>query len=396
MQTDCTATPSPTLATPRPTSGRSRPSPRFRTRLPAAPTPDTVYHARTGEWTGQLPAPELAVEPKRAKPTPDNTLHSLLRWAMSLKLSLRAQATLIAIISHVDWKTGGACYASVETLADEARLSKRQLYTQLDTLKALGIIGRRRRKLGNAETWLVVGEAPHQEEMHFDAGEADQQAPSTDVRHAAGDTSRSAAGDTSRSAAGVGSLTSSSSTNPLNQSVPVPQPKVVDQPEQNNGSDFGVRRRTSTEEESAPPPAPPTLAAEVSLFMSRVPQQPDPGFALAMLNRYWKVWGAEHVKGGWQCPPQKAAEEYCKSSSMWAKFRSDLQGKVIKLGPPPMLEDGRMKPEPVWCDTCRDWTTTATGPVFKRSRGSALYPAGDRITDSCPECPESTLAIARR
>ena len=379
------------------TQAPSTPSPRRR--APARPTPENIYNNRTGEWTGQLRSPALAVsaQPKLPRPRPDRTLKSLVDWVYKLHLLPTPFAVLMAIVSHVDWATGRSCYASRESLARRAGVSIGTLRRQLAYLKNAGIIDRRQRLAGNAETWLVLDSPAHQAELPLQpeseyrtsvmkvTGDPLEKVTGDPLEKVTGDPLEKVTGDPLTSSV----LTNSSSTNPINQSVQPSASKSDDEQDLENGVDDLVRRRTGTEQQSGPPPAAhaerPTLAAEVALFMSRFPPVPDVGFCLAMLNRYWKVWGAEHVKGGWQCPPQKAAEEYCKSSSMWAKFRSDLVAKVIKLGPPPMLENGQFRPEPVRCEGCGAMTTVPIGPIWRRA-------GGERRVDQCGDCP---VAVGR-
>ena len=71
----------------------------------------------------------------------------------------------MAIVSHVDWANGRACYASRETLARRAGVSIGTLRRQLTYLTNADIIGRRQRLTGNAETWLVVSSPSHQAEL---------------------------------------------------------------------------------------------------------------------------------------------------------------------------------------------------------------------------------------
>ena len=95
-------------------------------------------------------------QPAFPLPEMDNTLLTLTEWVYSLKLPLRAHSLALAIIRRVDWETGKRCWASVESLAEDARLSCRETARQLRWLADYGIIGRKRRRDASAETWLIV------------------------------------------------------------------------------------------------------------------------------------------------------------------------------------------------------------------------------------------------
>ena len=155
-----------TQATDSTPSGPSSP-PRPRRRQPTRPSPENIYDRRTGEWAGQLPATELAVEaqPKHPRPKPDKTLKSLVDWVYNLHLKPTPFAVIMAIVRHVDWATGRSCYASRETLARRAGVSIGTLRRQLTYLKNANIIDRRQRLTGSAETWLVLDSPAHQAEL---------------------------------------------------------------------------------------------------------------------------------------------------------------------------------------------------------------------------------------
>ena len=343
-----------------------------RFRKPPPPTPESVYDARTGEWTGQFPAAELAVEPKHAPPKLDNTLKSLMLWVRdSVKLSADHKACLYAIVTHVNWTTGRGCTANVRTLAEQSGLALRATYTALADLKAEGVIGRRRGQAGkSAETWLIVDHIPKQKPLPIEGNEDIR----TNVRPATGDTSRPATGDTSRPATGDRSVTSSSSTNPFNQSIPASPQTLAGSATPPDGGEFDVGRRTGTEQESARAAASP---ADVAEFMANIPPDPDYAVAHFMLKYYWPEWGAEHVKGGWQCTPERAAQEYCKNHQMWRKFQVDLKSKAMKMGVPP-------KAKAIPCDGCGGAEATPPfGAVFLRGGiGEEEY----QVATECFKC----------
>ena len=170
-------------------------------------------------------------------PELDNTLLTPTTWVYSLKLPLRAHSLLLAIIQRMNWDTGKGCWASVESLAEDARLSLREAARQIRWLADHGIIGRKRRRDASAETWLIMAREGEQISL-----------PNLDterIRSATGGRSRSAKDGRSRSATG-GRLTNSSSTNPLNQKVPglVDASKVDDSgPETRVLNSFSFERR---------------------------------------------------------------------------------------------------------------------------------------------------------
>ena len=77
-------------------------------------------------------------------PEPDNTLLTLNDWVYSLALPLRAQSLALAIVRRVSWETGRGCWASVDSLAEDARLKRRETLRQLRWLTDRRIIGRQR------------------------------------------------------------------------------------------------------------------------------------------------------------------------------------------------------------------------------------------------------------
>ena len=91
-------------------------------------------------------------------PTFDNTLLTLVDWALSLQIPHTPKLVLLVIVRHVDWRTGGRCYLGIPRLITLTGLSNKSLTKHLNWLKATGIINRRRRVGGSAETWLVATE----------------------------------------------------------------------------------------------------------------------------------------------------------------------------------------------------------------------------------------------
>ena len=91
-------------------------------------------------------------------PTFDNTLLTLVDWALSLQIPHTPKLVLLIIVRHVDWQTGRRCYLGIPRLITLTGLSNKSLTKHLNWLKAAGIINRRRRVGGSAETWLVATE----------------------------------------------------------------------------------------------------------------------------------------------------------------------------------------------------------------------------------------------
>ena len=199
-------------------------------------------------------------------PELDNTLLTPTTWVYSLKLPLRAHSLLLAIIQRMNWDTGKGCWASVESLAEDARLSLREAARQIRWLADHGIIGRKRRRDASAETWLIMAREGEQISL-----------PNLDTERV-------------RSATG-GRLTNSSSTNQLNQKVPglVDASKVDD-----SGPETRVLNSFSFEEERTGTGTV-DYQAWVDSHLSEVPTDSE----IEQLGKHcWPEWGP-HWGGGW-------------------------------------------------------------------------------------------------
>ena len=100
--------------------------------------------------------------PEYPLPVPDNTLLTLTEWVYSLDLPLRVHSLALAIVRRVSWDTGKGCWASLGTLANDARLNKREASRGFRYLKEQRIIGRKRSLSGPSETWLIREHVPEQ------------------------------------------------------------------------------------------------------------------------------------------------------------------------------------------------------------------------------------------
>ena len=270
-----------------------------------------------GAWDGQLPNPDLVDQlPPAQYPLPemDNTLLTLTEWVYSLKLPLRAHSLALAIIRRTNWDTGKGCWASVESLAEDARLSLREAARQLRWLADHGVIGRKRRRDASAETWLIVDREGEQISL-----------PNLDTERV-----RSATGGRSRSAP-VGSLTNSSSTNPINQKVPgLIDAKRVDDSEPEDGVTTGVEFFSLEEERTGTGPE--DYQAWVDRNLSEVPTDSE----IEQLGKHcWPEW-KKHWGGGWAA----AWPTWTKDAAGRKKFRSDVVAQIQKVGlPQPMAPD---------------------------------------------------------
>ena len=262
-----------------------------------------------GAWDGQTAFPCMPA----AFPLPelDNTLLTPTTWVYSLKLPLRAHSLLLAIIQRMNWDTGKGCWASVESLAEDARMSLREAARQIRWLADHGIIGRKRRRDASAETWLIMAREGEQISL-----------PNLDTERV-----RSATGGRSRSATG-GRLTNSSSTNPLNQKVPglVDASKVDD-----SGPETRVLNSFSFEEERTGTGTV-DYQAWVDSHLSEVPTDSE----IEQLGKHcWPEWGP-HWGGGWAA----AWPTWTKDAAGRKKFRSDVVAQIQKVGlPQPMAPD---------------------------------------------------------
>ena len=274
-----------------------------------------------GAWDGQTAFPGMPA----AFPLPelDNTLLTPTTWVYSLKLPLRAHSLLLAIIQRVDWKTGKECWASVETLAEDARLSCREAARQIRWLAEHGIIGRKRRRDASAETWLIMAREGEQISL-----------PNLDterVRSATGGRSRSAKDGRSRSDT-VGRLTNSSSTNPINQRDPgAVDAKRVDDSGPEDGVTTGVDF-SFLEEEGVTGTGPEEVQAWVDGKLSEVPTDSE---IEPLAKHCWPAWGP-HWGGGWAA----AWSTWTKDIAGRKKFRTDVLAQLAKVGlPQPMAPD---------------------------------------------------------
>ena len=97
--------------------------------------------------------------PEYPLPVPDNTLLTLTEWVYSLDLPLRVHSLALAIVRRVSWDTGKGCWASLGTLANDARLNKREASRGFRYLKEQRIIGRKR-SLSRAQRPPECGGSP--------------------------------------------------------------------------------------------------------------------------------------------------------------------------------------------------------------------------------------------
>ena len=267
-----------------------------------APQPTTaqqIYDPKNeGAWDGQTAFPGMPA----AFPLPelDNTLLTLTEWVYSLNLPLRAHSLALAIIRRTNWDTGKGCWASVESLAEDARLSLREAARQLRWLADHGIIGRKRRRDASAETWLIVDREGEQISL-----------PNLDTERV-------------RSATG-GRLTNSSSTNPINQLDPgLTDAKRVDDSEPETGVTDGGLEIPLEEERTGTGPK--DYQAWVDSHLSEVPTDSE----IEPLGKHcWPEWGP-HWGGGWAA----AWPTWTKDTAGRKKFRSDVVAKLQKVGLP--------------------------------------------------------------
>ena len=281
-----------------------------------------------GAWDGQTAFPCMP----EAFPLPelDNTLLTPTTWVYSLKLPLRAHSLLLAIIQRMNWDTGKGCWASVESLAEDARLSLREAARQIRWLADHGIIGRKRRRDASAETWLIVDREGEQISL-----------PNLDterVRSATGGRSRSAKDGSSRSDP-VGRLTNSSSTNPMNQKVPgLVDASKVDDSGPEDGVTTGVFNSLLEEER--------TGTVDYQAFQDFVDGQlseiPTDSEIEPLAKHCWTAW-AKHWGGGWAA----AWATWTKDTAGRKKFRKDVVAMLAKVGLPkpqqPDADDDRAR-----------------------------------------------------
>ena len=116
------------------------------------------YDTNTGEWDGQLPAADIldqVAEVNHPLPMPDNTVLTLLDWALDLDMPPTTKLVLVAFIRAVDWKNGRECRKGLPWLMSKTRLSRKSLCQHVKWLVGHKFIGRKRRRDGTAITWLI-------------------------------------------------------------------------------------------------------------------------------------------------------------------------------------------------------------------------------------------------
>ena len=112
-------------------------------------------------WTDLVGGVEVIEPPTGPQWTPDNTLFSLSRYIFSLALPLHQHSMALAIANYVSWNTGQGCFAGLDTLARESRLTERAASRALAALVTKGIIGRKRTLTGNSMTRINLKVALH-------------------------------------------------------------------------------------------------------------------------------------------------------------------------------------------------------------------------------------------
>ena len=335
------------------------------------------YDTDTGDHDGQLPYADLVHQlPPPTYPAPElnNTLLNPTDWVYALRLPLKAQSGLLAIVRRVDWETGRNCWASVETLAADARLNCRDMLRQLRFLKSEGLIGRRRRRDGTAETWLILDREGYQSELPV------------------GDTSRTSGCDTSRTsgcADGVrenrsfllpihynqtkviGSATSLVETGVTTGDL---KSKIF---EEEGATEPGatlataVKEPASTNEQSAAPP--PSTADEVRDWIDAHVSETPMDFEIDALGKHcWPAW-EKH----WELDFGGALTVWTADATSRRKFRKDLAMHLRKVGLPVIGENGELPQPEAYCNKCRAATTSPIAPFDY---------GGRRECDQCAKC----------
>ena len=277
---------------------------------------------------------------------PDNTVKTLMYWALGLHIPHGPQRTLLTIIQHVDWREGDNCYASVPTLARESGFSTKTLKKHLRHLLDAGLIVRKRRMGASSFTQLA-------KEVPPPVGEGS----SPTVGEAASP------------------LTGYSSTNPINQSDP-PSPTLPDcidpKPETGEtGRDGEIK--SSILEEKTKGPGLPTLKA-VEAWKAKHYVKGDLDFKAWAVAYYWYLWSGDYVMGGWEMDQGDVANYYEEVLSE-AKFEEDLTGKMLKL----RLPDGLVTRTGFRCTECHTVSSKPFGIMVKD---------GEVVTKVCGDCPE--------
>ena len=145
----------------------------------------------TGAWDGQLPHADLVDQlsppiKEHSLPELDNTVKTLLYWAMDLDIPHGPRLALLAILRHIDWKEGDHCIAGIQTLARESQFSKKTLKGHLKYLVDAKLISRFRHigrttetRLGTVgvETTPMVGVEPTPETNSSSTNPFNQLAP---------------------------------------------------------------------------------------------------------------------------------------------------------------------------------------------------------------------------
>ena len=366
--------------------------------------------------------------PEYPLPVPDNTLLTLTEWVYSLDLPLRVHSLALAIVRRVSWDTGKGCWASLGTLANDARLNKREASRGFRYLKEQRIIGRKRSLSGPSETWLIREHVPVQAALPTRAVFG-ASVPATII---------ASVQDT-----GGGENQLLLQPIPINQKVrEALDPKVDDlletepvevEPEEpepvsqeramvDEVNDEGTNKFSNLEEETGattrakrverPKPELQPLdkvnhgERETMGFTvleeeeTRVTRGAKVGAQVAqewvdlnlpeslmdsqcewMLNHTWEVWKFHEVTQpyGWKFGKAAALKTVTKDMAARKKFRVDLVQHLMKAGLPSTATPS------TWCLGCSKDTTTG--------HGNAFLEGGRRTVDTCEDCAQAPVPI---
>ena len=345
------------------------------------------YDSKTGEWTGQLGMPDLAVH-LDSPPIP-GTSWELQTWVNGLRIPRLDKAVLHGIVVHVHWQTGEGCYAGIDTLARELAMSPRSVKSGLAGLVSAGIITRRRRLVGTTETIINLD--------------------TTRVSRANSCPSVEANSCPSEGAGFVADRTVPFSSNNKNEqsvsSFSFEYSVMEEKGNQNQNFEKAVPTlpdRPDFDDSLAPADKPPTqdlrqLAGMDSTSAQSLQHNPPPQFypdnpppqffaayCLAMLQRYRNTW-----LSAWEHNTDKVVRWY---STRWPKFLEDLQrhraNELAGVGYAPGFDKAEASPlpeppvEPMHCEQCGVMTT--------RPRGQFLKIGDEVVVDGCYECSPPT------
>ena len=327
------------------------------------------YNTENGDWDGQLPNPDLVVQPD--PPLLQPKIFDRLARADSVVRARRYRGSTAAVFHRMTVRAGtkAGCYESVDSMASGLGISRSSVQRAISTISKDG--------------YMIVEERPGKTYLcHpvFTQGGVTMRPHGVSPCDPMGGVMVTPKGNPSSSREKVRERTT----------------KTVDQKKQETTK----RTRTTKTEKSLEEEkttgtrkaAPAMAHAEAvdAWIETNMPASPTASFASAMLKHYKKHWWKPDVSYGWDARQTiaGATKVYMGDLKTWHQLRVDLRDKMLVGGLPPDLDHQDGKPKlkgPVICeygDHQGDKLTMAYGEqttVFRRIEGPD-------VIDKCDEC----------